>query len=326
MHNMHMADALLSPAVGLTVAAVSAAAIGVGCYRLRKQPNHEGKLPILAMAGAFVFAAQMINFSIPGTGSSGHIGGGLLLAAILGPWPALLAITVVLLVQCLFFADGGLLALGCNIFNMGIIPCLCVYPLMRKFIEKHPIAGSMCGAAVALPLGALAVVLETTLSGITQLPTLPFAQLMIPIHLAISLGEGLATAAVIMFLSNAKPELLDLKITAAPKFNLSNKSLAIIAVSTILLTGLGLSALASAKPDGLEWAVGNMTSEELAAEGAIYQNAESIQQTTSIFPDYEIQNVQWSSTWLAALIGILMVTILASFIYFIFMKRQNAKA
>lgn len=322
---MHMADALLSPAVGLTAAAVSAAAIGIGCYRLRKQKNFEGKLPVLAMAGAFVFAAQMINFAIPGTGSSGHIGGGLLLAAILGPWQALITIAVVLLIQCLFFADGGLLALGCNVLNMGIIPCLAVYPLLRRFIQNHPVAGSLCGALAALPLGALAVVLETTLSGITQLPTLQFAQLMIPIHFAIALGEGIATAAVVLFLANTRPELLDLKITAAPKFNLSKKALAAVAVSAILLTGLGLSAFASAKPDGLEWAIENTASQELAADGSIYQNAERIQNTTSIFPDYEIQNVQWSSTWLAALLGILMVAFMASLIYAVLTKRQNAK-
>ncbi len=322
---MHMADALLSPEVGLTSAAISAAVIGYACHRLRKQPSHEGKLPILAMSGAFVFAAQMINFAIPGTGSSGHIGGGLLLAAILGPWSALIAMAVVLFIQCLFFADGGLLALGCNILNMGIIPCILVYPLVHKFMQKHPICGTMTGAALALSLGAFAVVLETTLSGITQLPLRPFAQLMIPIHLAISLGEGLATAAIILFLHNARPELLDLDIQATSKFHLSPKKLVIIAISAILLTGLGLSAFASVRPDGLEWAVQNTTSQELTSDSAIHQKSESIQNFVSLFPDYEIPNVQWNSTWLAALIGLILVISIVSLMFLFIAKRRNAK-
>ncbi len=75
----------------------------------------------------------MINFTIPGTGSSGHIGGGILLAMLLGEFPALLTIASVLVIQCLIFADGGLLALGANIFNMGVIPCLIVFPIIRMF-------------------------------------------------------------------------------------------------------------------------------------------------------------------------------------------------
>ncbi len=322
---MHMADALINPAVGLTMAAVSVTAIGFGCHFLRKLPNHEGKLPLLALSGAFIFAAQMINFAIPGTGSSGHIGGGLLLAAILGPWPALLTMAIILFIQCLFFADGGLLALGCNIFNMGIIPCLCIYPVMRRLMQRHPVAGSLLAAEAALCLGALAVVIETTLSGIAQLPTLPFAQLMIPIHLAIALGEGLATASILVFLANTKPEILSLKLSGTPRFHLSRKSLVLIAISSVLLTGLGLSTFASTRPDGLEWAIQNTSSLQLSADGHIYQHAEAIQNAAAFFPDYEIQDVQWSSTWLAALIGIIFVILLSSFIYSLLMKQQNAK-
>lgn len=129
---MHMADALLSPAVGISMCAVSMGAIAYSAAKIKKDELSEKKLPIMAAAGAFVFAAQMINFTIPATGSSGHIGGGILLAALLGGFPAMLTISAVLIVQCLFFADGGLLALGCNIFNLGVIPCFVVYPLLFK--------------------------------------------------------------------------------------------------------------------------------------------------------------------------------------------------
>ena len=107
---MHMSDALLSPTVGLTMCAVSAAALAVSAARVQRSQLTRQKLPMMAVGGAFVFAAQMINFTIPGTGSSGHIGGGILLATLLGGGPALLALAAVLAVQCLFFADGGLLA------------------------------------------------------------------------------------------------------------------------------------------------------------------------------------------------------------------------
>ena len=104
---MHMADALLSPVVGTTMLAVSAAAVAYSAAKVQKDELSEKKLPIMAVSGAFVFAAQMINFTIPATGSSGHIGGGILLAAMLGAFPSMLSIAAVLIIQCLFFADGG---------------------------------------------------------------------------------------------------------------------------------------------------------------------------------------------------------------------------
>ena len=117
---MHMADALISPAVGGAMWAVSAAAVA-WCSKKVKEDLDERKVPLMGVLGAFVFAAMMINFTIPGTGSSGHLGGGLLLAVLLGPHAAFLVIASILVVQALFFADGGLLALGCNIFNLGFI-------------------------------------------------------------------------------------------------------------------------------------------------------------------------------------------------------------
>lgn len=117
---MHMADALVSPIIG---GVMWSASIGTLSYSIKKvQMNIDyAKVPLMGVMGAFVFAAQMINFSIPMTGSSGHIGGGILLAILLGPHAGFLAITSVLIIQALFFADGGLLALGCNIFNLGFL-------------------------------------------------------------------------------------------------------------------------------------------------------------------------------------------------------------
>ena len=137
---MHMADALISPAVGGTFWVASAAALAFSARKL-KESSDEQRIPLMGVLAAFIFAAQMINFTIPGTGSSGHLGGGLILAILLGPWAGFLAMASVLTVQALFFADGGLLALGCNIFNLGVPTCFIAYPLIyRPLIGPTPAA------------------------------------------------------------------------------------------------------------------------------------------------------------------------------------------
>lgn len=134
---MHMADALVSTPVagGALVAAVALTA--VAGKKIRGN-NREDLIPLMGVMGAFVFAAQMINFTIPGTGSSGHIVGGVLLSAMLGPWAAFLTLVSVLLIQCLIFADGGFLAIGCNILNMAAFSCLVAYPLIFRPLLKFP--------------------------------------------------------------------------------------------------------------------------------------------------------------------------------------------
>src|SRR3989339_1248538 len=210
---MHMADALISPAVGGTV---SAATAGLTVYSARKlkQEMDDRKLPLMGVLGAFVFAAQMINFTIPATGSSGHLGGGMILAILLGPYAAFLTMASVLTVQALFFADGGLLALGCNIFNLGFFPCFICYPLIYKPIVKDTpssgaiMTGAVLSAVLGLQMGAFSVVLETFFSGISELPFAVFVALMLPIHLAIGLVEGITTAAVILFVWKSRPEIM----------------------------------------------------------------------------------------------------------------------
>lgn len=202
---MHMADALLSPAVAVTMYAASAAAAGVSLVQLRREElaapeTAKKKLPTMAVMSALVFAGQMINYTIPGTGSSGHLCGGMLLSAMLGPWAGFLSMIVILAIQALFFADGGLLALGANVWNMAFYGCFVGYfliyrPLMRGNLSAGKARlrltlASVLGCVATLQLGAFSVVLETTLFGITALPLGAFAVLMQPIHLAIGLVEG----------------------------------------------------------------------------------------------------------------------------------------
>ncbi|MDD5030493.1 MAG: energy-coupling factor ABC transporter permease, partial [Rhodoferax sp.] len=212
---MHMADALLSPAVGATFWLASGAALTWSARQV-KQSDRRDLVPLMGVLGAFVFAAMMINFTIPGTGSSGHLGGGLLLSILLGPHAALIVLSSVLTVQALFFADGGLLALGANIFNLGVCTCYLAYPLIyRPQLECAEVMPSrkriglaaLLAAVLGLQMGALGVVTETQLSGISSLPLGTFLLLMQPIHLAIDLVEGLATASLVLFVRQARPDL-----------------------------------------------------------------------------------------------------------------------
>lgn len=262
---MHMADALLSPTVGVALWGVSAAALGLCARQLGRADAADAaqRVPLMGVLGAFVFAAQMINFAIPATGSSGHMGGGLLLALLLGPHAALVVMASVLTVQALFFADGGLLALGANLFNLGVAPCCVGYVLVvRPLLGGNPLrhsrrrvyAATLLGAVAGAQLGALGVVLQTCLSGISNLPVGGFLLLMQPIHLAIGAVEGLATAVLLLFIGRARPELF----AAAQAVGLPRRSarplLLGLGVSAALVAGV-LSWFASTQPDGLEWSL-----------------------------------------------------------------------
>ncbi len=295
---MHMADALLSPAVGGTMLAVSAAAVAYSAAKVQKDELGEKKLPIMAVSGAFVFAAQMINFTIPATGSSGHIGGGILLAAMLGAFPSMLSIAAVLIIQCLFFADGGLLALGSNIFNMGVIPCLVIYPLVfrplvkKGFSYKRITVASILSVVIGLQLGAFGVVLQTLASGVTELPFRTFLLLMQPIHLAIGLVEGIVSSAIICFVYKMRPEILESSISRNPiKSSVSVKKVAAVLIVATIVTGGALSWLASSNPDGLEWAMINTAgTAELEAKTEAHEGAAGVQEKTAFMPDYNFSS------------------------------------
>lgn len=288
-----MADALLSPAVGGTMWAASAAVIGYSAKRVREE-GEDAQVPLMGVLGAFIFAAQMINFSIPATGSSGHLGGGMILAILLGPHAACLVMASVLTVQALFFADGGLLALGCNIFNLGFLPAFVAYPLVYRPIAGKAEGGGRTAAAcllsavVGLQLGSLGVVLETVFSGVSELPLRTFAAVMQPIHLAIGIVEGLATAAVVAFVRKAQPGVAGSRAAgSAPARKARRKLLAGFALAAALLGGV-LSWYASSDPDGLEWAIAKVSGREGLESGGrgIHGMLAEIQERTSLLPDY----------------------------------------
>lgn len=332
---MHMADALISPAVAGTMYVCSAAAAGYSIKKVRMDTDTK-KIPVMGIMGAFVFAAQMINFTIPGTGSSGHLCGGMLLSALLGPCAGFLTMIGVLLIQCLLFADGGLLALGCNVWNMAFYGCfigalLIWRPMMKHGMsKKRIIISSILGCVLTLQLGAFSVSLETLASGITELPFLAFVATMQPIHLAIGLVEGCITAAVLVFVYEARPELLYAGEEANTRQNVFSfkKTLAILAAAAVAIGGI-LSLFASSHPDGLEWSIERLTgSTELSASGWIYRITNAIQQATSILPDYAFSNSDsaFGTTFSGILGGIVVIVlcVLACWLFKFFSRKKSS--
>lgn len=348
---MHMADALISPLVGGTMMATSA---GIAAYSIKKIQNDmdEKKIPLMGVMGAFVFAAQMINFSIPGTGSSGHIGGGLLLAILLGPYAGFLTMASILFIQALFFGDGGLLAYGCNVFNLGFFTCFIAYPVIYKWVTRKEVTAkrifgaSMFSAIIGLQMGAFSVVLETFLSGKTELPFGTFLLLMQPIHLGIGLVEGLVTATVVTFVWRARPEIIEKAAIGEAFGNISMKKVLTSLVIAVLLVGGVISWFASSDPDGLEWSIEKTAgTSELKSPDGIHKTLSEIQSKIAFLPDYgfkakEGENLEESvmstessgpsinaGTSVSGIVGGTLTLVLAAFTGFIIstMKKKKRK-
>lgn len=332
---MHMADALVAPAVAGTMYACSAAVAAYSVKQVRLDLDSK-KVPVMGVMGAFVFATQMINFTIPGTGSSGHLCGGMLLSALLGPYAGFLTMIGVLLIQGLLFADGGLLALGCNVWNMAFYGCflgamLIWKPMMKRGMSKAKIvAASILGCVLTLQLGALSVCLETLASGITELPFGVFVGTMQPIHLAIGFVEGLITAAVLVFVYEARPELLlgnSAEEEEKGRFSF-RKTMVVLAAATVLIGGI-LSLAASSDPDGLEWSIERLTgSAELEAEGGIYETAGNIQEAAALLPDYAFKGSESAlGTAFSGVVGgavVLVVCVGGCYLFKLFRKKERA--
>lgn len=300
---MHMADFLISPEVGGTM---WAATLAVGYYSVKKvqsnfdeyQELSEKKITLMGVMGAFVFASQMINFTIPGTGSSGHLGGGMILAVLLGPYAGFLTLSSILVIQALFFADGGLLSLGSNIFNMGFYTCFIAYPFIYKKIIKNKISkkkiliASILSVVMGLQLGSFSVVLQTVISGKTELPFQTFVLFMQPIHLAIGIIEGLITSAAISFIWSARPEIFEPIKENTINEKISYKKVITVLLSIAIFIGGFISYFASSNPDGLEWSIDKtekkvvLNADEETGESVINNFLSIVQEKIAFLPDY----------------------------------------
>ncbi len=250
---MHLPDAFLDGKTTVLTAGAAAAGVGIALRQVKAslQPR---QIPLLGLAGAFVFAAQMINFPIPG-GSSGHLIGGVLTAILLGPAAAVLVISCVLIVQCLMFADGGLLALGANIFNMGIVSVCSgytVYRLCKNLAPANPKRSMVFAAAFAGWVGTVlaSVTCAGELAASNTAPWNVTFPAMANIHMLIGIGEGFATGLILLAIARSRPELLD--ETAAAPAHQGGRS--VVGLGLLVCFGLALfvAPFACPWPDGLE--------------------------------------------------------------------------
>jgi len=289
---LHIPDGFLNIVVSLICWLITVIILAMAISRTNKSLG-ERQVPLMGIMAAFIFAAQMINFPVAG-GTSGHLLGGALAAIVLGPWAAMLVMTAVIAVQALLFQDGGLLVMGANILNMGLLTAAIGYGLYRgTFGSSRSVKLAAAGVAAWLSVmaGALATGLQLWLSGTSNLQTVVIA--MLGVHALIGLGEALITVAALTFIFQTRPDLLDEKSASAQ----SGRGWVIAGVLISLVVVL-LSPLASANPDGLERVAIDMGFIE-AGQSAPFQ----------IIPDYTLPFLGETplSTILAGAAGVLVV-------------------
>jgi len=243
---LHIPDGFLSLVVSLVCWAITVMTLSMAISKTNESLG-EKQVPLMGIMAAFIFAAQMINFPVAG-GTSGHLLGGALAAVVLGPWAAMLVMTAVIAVQALLFQDGGLLVMGANILNMGLLTAAVGYGLYRSvakggYTMKLTVAG--VAAWLSVMAGALATSLQLWLSGTSSLQTVVLA--MLGVHAVIGVGEALITVAALGFILRTRPDLLGEGSASAG----GGRGWVVAGVLIALIVVL-LSPLASANPDGLE--------------------------------------------------------------------------
>lgn len=221
---MHMSDGLVNGPVAAACGAIALVALAVAVVRARSDLD-DRMAPMAGLVTAFVFAAQMINFPIL-PGASGHLLGGALVAILVGPWVGMLCIAIVLAVQALLFADGGLTALGANVVNMAVVGVLVGYavavalrPLARRGRGGLAVT-AFVAAFVNVVAASLAFVAEYAVGGAGGASTGTVFALMLGLHALIGIGEGVITAATVGAVAAIRPDLVYLLRGSAPVLQL----------------------------------------------------------------------------------------------------------
>ena len=308
---LHIPDGFLSIVVSITLWIISIVTISYALKRVGKDVG-EHQVPLMGVLAAAIFAGQMLNFAVAG-GTSGHLLGATIATILMGPWAAMMIMTSVVSVQALIFQDGGLLALGANIFNMGIVGVTVSYTVYRTVLRLASkrkmgiLIGGFIAAWLSVVLTSLAVSLQLALSGTSP------ANLAIPamagVHALIGIGEGLITVGALAFLLAARPDLIQRGESAQIKGGVA--WLVGLLVTLLLVI---ISPLASTRPDGLEW-VAMQYGFLQSARGPIYQ----------IIPDYLFPGI--SSEALATIVaGILGIAIIFGVVLGVAYNRRNRHA
>jgi cobalt/nickel transport system permease protein len=293
---MHIPDGFLTIVVSLICWAITVSLLAIAIRKTNRALG-EKQVPLMGIMAAFIFAAQMLNFPVAG-GTSGHLLGGALAAIVLGPWAAMLVMTAVIAVQGLLFQDGGLIVMGANILNMGLLTAIVGYGLYR-LVSKSSVTTRLTVAGIVAWLsvmtGALATALQLWLSGTAKLNLVVPA--MLGVHTVIGLGEALITVAALAFIFRTRPDLLDESSASAQ----GSRGWVLAGILLTLIVVL-LSPLASASPDGLERVAEDMGFIN-AGQAAPFQ----------LVPDYTLPFLGSTplSTILAGALGVLVVLGLA---------------
>jgi cobalt/nickel transport system permease protein len=296
---MHLPDGFLAPQLALALWVATALIVGISLRRLaasRDASGTAGRPILMGLVGAFIFAAQMFNFPVA-AGTSGHLLGGVLAGYLLGPWAGTIVMTTVIGVQALLFQDGGLLALGANIFNMGIIGTLGGTLIARALAvalgggRSARIATAGVAGWLSVMAGAGITALELGLSGTTDISVgLPA---MLGVHVFIGVGEALITVAALTFITTTAPDLL----SAEPSVRTSlARRVGAGAIATVVVITLA-TLFASADPDGLTYVAQTLGFSHVEA-GAPF----------NLFAGYAIPGLDGTaSTIVAALIGAALI-------------------
>ncbi|QIP70891.1 energy-coupling factor ABC transporter permease [Streptomyces sp. VN1] len=340
---MHVPDGFINAPTSAVTGVVAAGAVAVSLRGARRELD-ERTAPLAGLVAAFIFAVQMLNFPVA-AGTSGHLLGGALAAILVGPYTGVLCVSVVLLMQGILFADGGLTALGVNITDMAIVTTVVAYALFRGLVKVLPrtrrsvTVASFVAALVSVPAAALAFTFLYWIGGTTDVAIGKVATAMIGVHVLIGIGEAAITALTVGAVVAVRPDLvhgarglgqrLKLRVNGelvdapsdtgpapAPVASRSHRKVWITGlVASLVLAGF-VSFYASADPDGLE---------KVASDKGIDEKAEEHANADSPLADYGVEDIADArvSGGLAGVIGVGVTVVAGSAVFWAVRRRRN---
>ena len=338
---MHVPDGFIDAPTSAVTGVVAAAAVAVSLRGARRELD-ERTAPLAGLVAAFIFAVQMLNFPVA-AGTSGHLLGGALAAILVGPYTGVLCVSVVLLMQGILFADGGLTALGVNITNMAIVTTVVAYAVFRLLVKVLPrgrrsiTVASFAAALLSVPAAALAFTLMFAVGGTTDVSLGKVLTAMVGVHVLIGLGEATITALTVGAVVAVRPDLVygarDLRqrlrlrvngelvdapaASPAPVAARSPRKIWAVGLVTSLVLAGFVSFYASASPDGLE---------KVAADHGIDKKAEDHAVADSPLADYGVEDVTDArlSGGLAGVIGVGVTVVAGSAVFWAVRRRRAA--
>ncbi len=339
---VHVPDGFIDAPTSVATGAVAAAAVAVSLRGARRELD-ERTAPLAGLVAAFIFAVQMLNFPVA-AGTSGHLLGGALAAILVGPYTGVLCVSVVLLMQGILFADGGLTALGVNITNMAVVTTIVAYGLFRALVKLLPrtrrsvTVASFVAALLSVPAAALSFTLMYAIGGTTDVSIGKVAGAMVGVHILIGIGEAAITALTVGAVIAVRPDLvygardlrqrLQLRVNgelvdapapeAAPvAARTSRRALWVTGLVTSLVLAGFVSFYASADPDGLE---------KVATDNGIDKKAEEHASADSPLADYGVKDVDDArlSGGLAGVIGVGVTVVAGSGVFWAVRRRRNS--